>query len=236
MPTIELTQVPKLLSSNAKLAWWRIQIMAHSYYPDPKDARRRSKHADKILRGYAKDWTNRICPLPSAGPANQRWMALHGHCQGQDEVADLKANESRDLRIAIEVLLHCTTEGFSKAQVFKRIALDLVKRGRSNSVESAESIVKRAWSKYNAGCHFAAAELLVARTKCDKTPPEMVQYVIDVISLAEKLRAIGEETVPPHGTVPILDPKKTWRVPHFFPLSTINIVDCGDRIVFQAPG
>ena len=35
MPTIELTEPPKeLLSPNARLAWWKVQILAYLVLPD----------------------------------------------------------------------------------------------------------------------------------------------------------------------------------------------------------
>ena len=181
MPTVELTEAPKLLlSPNANLAWWRIQILACSFYPAPKDALLRSKYADGILRSYAKNWTSRICILQPAGRAYHRWIALHGYALEQDEVAGLKANDERDLRISI-----------------------------------------------------AAAELLTGRS--EHTSLDMNQSAIDSVSLAEKLRTRGESTVPTHGSSPILNPMKTWKVPEFFPLAAIDVVDCDGEILFQRP-
>ncbi len=223
MPTIELTEDPgTLLNRNAKLIWWQIQILAHSFYPAVGAALLRSKWAHKALRGFAQDWTSRTCPVEPAGRAHQRWFALHGHSVGQDEVADLKPNEDRDLRIAIEILLRCTLEDSSKAQAFAQIAKDLLAKGGANSAESAEWTVKRAWRKYNPGCHFAAAELMVGRSERGKSGVDVNQSAIYSVSVAEKLRTIGESTVPAHGSVPILNPAKTWKVPELFPLSAIE--------------
>ena len=234
MPTIELTDGPgTLLNPNAKLIWWKIQILAHSFYPAVDATALRSKWTNKVLRGFAKDWTGRICLLQPAGRVYQRWIALHGHSLGQDEVADLKPNDNRDLRIAIEVLLQCTLKGFSKAQASAQIARELVEQGGANSLESAEWTIKRAWRKYNPGCHFAAAELLVGQSECGQTRIDQNQSAINSVSLAEKLRDSGENTVPTHGSVPILDPAKTWKVPNAFPLSAINIVDCDGEIQFN---
>ena len=161
-------------------------------------------------------------------------MALHGLSLESDEYADLKRNEIRDLRIAIEVLLQCTLNGISKTRAMRQIAEELVQRG-ANSLESAVQTVKSAWRSYKPGCHFAAAEMLVAQSEGATIQPNMNQSAIDSVSLAEMLRASGERTVPTHGHVPILDPACTWKVPNFFPLSPVDIVHTKDEILFQSP-
>jgi hypothetical protein len=233
MSTIEFTDLPgTLLSEKANLIWWNMQITAHSLFPDENATVQRRKWVDKIVRDHGIEWTSRICPLRSAGRSYERWMALHGYSRTQDEIADFNPTHFRDLLIAADVLQRCTLTSCSKAQAFQAIANDLRARGASSS-ESAQSTIKRAWRKYNPGCHFMAAEHVMWQTHPDYRRIDPDRYIIESVSLAEKLRLIGETTVPLHGSVPILDPAKTWKVPALFPVVPIDIVECDGEVFFQ---
>jgi hypothetical protein len=97
-------------------------------------------------------------------------------------------------------------------------------------------MVRRAWRQYNSGCHFLAAEMLVAQEERTQILFDPNQSAIDSISLAEELRTIGESTVPIHGSFPILNSSATWKVPSVLQLARIEVIDRGGKVRIEAHG
>jgi hypothetical protein len=226
MPIITLTDGPEgIIRSHARLMWWRLEILAHSFYPSPAADAARRQWALKVLREFATDWTSSRCPVQPSTSAYHHWMALHGLLLEQDEAVDLKRNEDRDLKFAATILQRCILEGSSKAHAVREMAKDLLARRGANSLESAETTIKRGWCKYNAGCHLVAAEVMVGASEHGQAGANQRLATIAVISLAEELRSVGESTKPAHGSVPLLNRDTTWKVPDSFPRCTINLAN-----------
>jgi hypothetical protein len=237
MPVITLTEKPNALTpTSAMLTLWEAEITAHALYPLAAAHDDRRRWVEKVLRQFAKDWTDRVCVLPIPGEVYQHWFALHAHSRTDDEDKGLKANDNRDLKFAARLLISCTLGGVSKAKSIKQIANELVAKKSANSLYSAETTVKRAWRRYRAGCHFLAAQLILDASAFEQTPAGLEFATITTISLAEKLRTIGEATKPVINGVTVLDAAEMWKVPDWFPLSTIKIVNWNNGAGTIVPG
>jgi hypothetical protein len=229
MPTIKLTQRPNFITSYHALdALWACEILAHSFYPTPGAADARSKWVEKIQRQFSRDWTSRLCVLPNAGEFYAQWFARHHLAQTPDDIRDLKRNEDRDLQFAAQVLIDCTLGGYSKRKAVGDLAKKLHSQDEANSVPAAEVKIKRAWRKYDRGCHYVAAHTLLREADFGSGAQRRDFAIYATIALAEKLRAIAETRVPLRGTVPILPAGKSWKVPEWFPRPEVEVVDWRD--------
>lgn len=229
MPTIKLTREPNaVIPDYLMVNLWEMEIVAHSFYPDPGAGNERKKWVEKLYRTFAKDWTGKLSPLENSGDLHRRWFALHGLSQTKDEIGDLKHNENRDLKFAANILVDCTLGGMSKAGAINKIASKLMADSGANSANSAETTVKRAWRKYNTGCHYVAAWAMLYHEPRNESALKNDFLTFTVISFAEHLRELGEATIPKNGSVPILDANKTWKVPEWFPRTEISVLEWND--------
>lgn len=231
MPTIKLTEKPSAISPiHTMEALWEMEILAHSFYPQ-LDADSARKHwVEKIQRKFAQDFTTQISPRPLEGEFHRYWFAQHHFARTKNEIGNSKENESRDLNFTAHVLLLCVLERMSKREAISTISKKIHSDGGAISTNSAEATVRRAWKKYFPGCHFAAAFLLL-NSRLNKDSGDEGLQMIEGISLGEKLRKIGEGTVPFHGTIPILNAAKTWKVPEWYPLLKIGELNWKDNPV-----
>ena len=229
MPIIKLTRRPDFITPDYALVnLWEMQILAHSFYPEQNSEESRAKWVERIQRTFAKDWTSRFCVFQDSGDLYKHWYAMHGLSLTPDRIRDLKSNEDRDLKIAARLLIDCTLGGLSKAKAINRFATKLVAEKGANSLHGAEMTVKRAWRKYFPACHYMAAWSLTQAAEVEKTQGALEFRAFTTISLAETLRKMAETKIPTHGSTPILDAKRTWKVPDWFPLSTISAIDWND--------
>jgi hypothetical protein len=224
MPVVKLTLKPDDVTPVYLMRHrWAMEILAHSLFPEVNASATRSAWVDSIMRRFARDWTTQICPLPSAVEMYRQWFGWHAFSLTPDEGEDLKSNDNRDLRIAARILIDRVFGSTSKAKAAAKIAFELRAGKRPTSSDGDEGIVKRAWRKYANGSHFVASYLLLEGGRSGATRPEPDDLFLEYIALAEHIRVTGENTVPPHGSTPVLDAGKTWKMPETFPLLRVNV-------------
>jgi hypothetical protein len=225
MPIVKLTYKPTAITPEYQLSiLWAAESLAHSFYPVPEQHSARQKWVEGVLRRYARDWTRNICVLGHAREFYQHWYALDGLAKAETGLPRLKRNDNRDLMLAVNILVHCTLEGLSKAKSTRKLAEQLVAERNANSISSATATVKRAWRKYNTACHFVAAWILVEQSRPDESAAEATSESFLALSIAEHLRRLGETTVPKNGRDPVLDASETWKMPEWFPRQQVELI------------
>jgi hypothetical protein len=235
MPTIQLTGCPTAIMPAPTLeVLWEMEIFAHALYPQLNAGSKRKSWVERIQRQFAKDYTDQVRPPLTAIKLLDYWFTLFDFAKTQDEIGDLKTNKNRDLQHAARILILCTQDKISKAKARASVADECMSTGRGNSTGSAEKALKQAWREYSPGCHLAAASLMLASRKDEA---DKRSAFLEIISLAEHLRVEGEGFIPTHGSLSILDPRKTWKVPASYPLLRVSVVslDPGVRSIHFEP-
>ena len=226
MPIIKLTDTATAITPGYALEHlWEMEILAHSLYPQPNAGAARRYWVERIQRKHAQDLTSRVSPRPIPGEFHRHWSALHGLTHTEDGLIGFKANKNRDLKFAANVLILCALEHMSKAKAISKLATIFLAEGKSNSLHSAETTIKRAWRSYYPACHFIAGFAMLTGGQPNETAETEPLDIKRSIAIGERLRECGETTIPPHGTRPILDASQTWSVPTTYSLPVITKID-----------
>lgn len=216
---------------------WEAEIIAYGLYPKANGGEQRRLWVESVHRSYADQWTRNVCPLPSAPlPQYYHWQASNFLFSSADKRQPLREHENRDAIFTSSILLQCLLSRMSRAAVTERIAETMRTAGTTNSSDSAQQMLKRAWRRYCPGAHIIAAWRLL------NVPGPLAvrdeEAFIKLSSLAEHIRRQAEAFIPPHGRHPILDPVATWKLPGNLPLLDVTLFDIeGEsiRIGFEPP-
>lgn len=200
------------------------EAMAHSFFPLPADGEKREAWVSSIIRDFAKNWTENLCPHPDYPDTNRRYQELLGIGR-QDIVAPkIKDNENYDLNIAANILTSCAIHKHSRATAFEEMK-ERYKNdaGVTITENSALKKVKRAWKNYQNGCHFITAKILLHKWEINDSVVNNDFHSLTVIAFAEHLRKIAETEKHKNAQTSVLDARHTWKMPDDFALPEIEV-------------